>query len=316
LKVSPEYLEYIYLVCNSDSYGPDNIPDFTPLDYRTGELRQRWDCRANTSPVSFPENNVGARKLMVSCDRYSLLLQVLSAPGIITLYDSALYLLNGKARPRAPSNFSVAVILGLVVHIISSLVGVADLWLHSTTSAVMFNLTAPESSSTPLWTSLAFNQSICREDESPGGPYICMGGHDKWAEGNEFLTLVGQNVISNTSFDRKVITLADAEDLSVVVPLTIGKLATFKATSFGTRARCKSLNPECGGQQLEKPVNCSSLGITAIPSKDTNGASVVLVAPYDKWDDPPLELDAYPRFGPIECCTTNPVQSQQLTYRS
>jgi hypothetical protein len=201
--------------------------------------------------------------------------------------------------------------LGAIVYVISNLVAVADLWLHSTTSAVLFNLTSPEFSSTPLMTSLAFNQSLCLKVDFPAGQYICMGGEDRWAQWNPFLNLVGQNVVSNTSVDRSVITLADSEDLSVVVPLTIDKLATFKATSFGARARCKSLNPECGGDAPDRQINCSSIGITAIPSNDTGVASVVLVAPYDRWDGDRIQLlnNGYRAFGPVKCCTTNPVQS-------
>jgi hypothetical protein len=203
------------------------------------------------------------------------------------------------------------VVLGIVIFVIVHLVGIADLWLHATTSAVLFNLTTSDPGTSPPMTSVIFNQSLCSQHDFPPLNSICITGADGWANDREdFMTVIGQNVISNSSSDRKIITLADAKDLSLVVPRVVDKRTSFKASNFGARAQCKSLNSQCIGQGTMTPINCSNIGITIIPTNPSVVASLAVVAPYDKWDDNPPSLNtSYPLFGPHYCCATNPVET-------
>lgn len=239
---------------------------------------------------------------------------MLSASNVTSLFNSVLYLIKRKSRSWAPHYFKTAVTLGVVVYVVTHLVGLADLWLHATTSAVVYNLTTADSSSTNLMTSLIFNQSLCDSADGVDGS-ICITGNDGWAnngEGEKLLDSIGQAVIANYSTDRRAITLAEHEDMSVVIPLVVPELATFKATSFGALARCKSLNSDCAGgdpKLLQSPniLNCSRLGITAIPT-DTDVGSIALVGPYDEWNGTRV-TEGSRRFGPHWCCLTNPVHS-------
>ncbi|KAG8684709.1 hypothetical protein FRC09_015218, partial [Ceratobasidium sp. 395] len=254
------------------------------------------------NPSSDDRNEIGPTPL-----QYGLLLQVLSASSATSLYDSLVYLTR-KSRARAPPYFVTAVLLGVTVYLITHLVGLADLWLHATTSAALFNLTTSDNSA-PLRTGVAFNESRCAPSYySPNGRTICLTSDDAWAyEPSERLYIpMGQAIIANYSSDRKAITLADEQDLAIVVPLTIDRLATFKAPSFGALAQCESITAQC--VPVNGVLNCSSLGITAIPTDPNVIGSVALVSPYDKWNGTMFKFGNH-KYGPAACCLTNPVQS-------
>ncbi|KAG9120197.1 hypothetical protein FRC07_004398 [Ceratobasidium sp. 392] len=239
--------------------------------------------------------------------QYGLLLQILSASSVVSLYDSVFYLTK-RSRARAPSYFATAVLLGVAVYLITHLVGLADIWLHATTSAVLFNLTMSDSSAT-LKTAVAFNESRCSASYySQQGRQICLTSDDAWAYQPEEKSYIpiGQAVIANYSSDRKAITLADEQDLAIVVPLTIDKLTTFKAPTFGALSQCEPITAQCSQVGTQK--NCSNLGITAIPTDPNVIGSVALTHPFDKWNSSQFQFNNH-KYGPAACYLTNPVQS-------
>jgi hypothetical protein len=71
-------------------------------------------------------------------------------------------------------------------------------------------------------------------------------------------------VVSNSSADMSVITLADAEDLAVVVKPLVPQLVAFRATTFGARASCASLNHLCGSKGVDIG-NCTGFPPTFPP---------------------------------------------------
>ncbi|KAG8718955.1 hypothetical protein FRC09_011834 [Ceratobasidium sp. 395] len=251
--------------------------------------------------------------------QYGLLLQVLSASSVISLYDSLAYLAR-KPRTPTPSYFATAVLLGVAVYLITHLVGVADLWLHATTSAALYNLTLSDNFA-PLKAGVAFNESRC--DWSYYSPHIrriCLTNSGAWGyqPGGDLVIPMGQSIIANYSSDRKAITLADEHDLAIVVPSTIDKLVTFKAPSFGALARCESITAQCDvmleiheEQSLppKYPKNCSNVGITSIPTDPKVIGSVALIAPHDAWHGAGRFRFDGMKYGPTLCCLTNPVQS-------
>ncbi|KAG8723459.1 hypothetical protein FRC09_003265 [Ceratobasidium sp. 395] len=255
------------------------------------------------NPSSDDRNEIGPAPL-----QYGLLLQVLSASSVVSLYDSLVYLAR-KSRARAPPYFVTAVLLGVTVYLITHLVGLADLWLHATTSAAPLNLAISDNSA-PLRTGIAFNESRCAPSYyyPPEYRLICLTSDDGWAfQPNEKLYIpTGQAIIANYSSDRKAITLADEQDLAIVVPLTINKLATFTAPSFGALAQFESITAQC--TPPNSAPNCSSLGITTVPIDRDVVGSVALVTPYDKWNDTTFKFTGH-KYGPLRCCLTNPVQS-------
>ncbi|KAG9082131.1 hypothetical protein FRC06_005204 [Ceratobasidium sp. 370] len=238
------------------------------------------------------------------------MLQVLSASSIISLYDAVRYWFKPPLRrPVAPSYFTTTVVMGVVVYVTTHLIGLADLWLHSATTAVLYNVTAAAAGSEPLMTSLEFNQTYCTRFNFPPLDDVCMVSYDGWAQLYPWLVDVGQSVVSNSSTDRMAITLADANDAAIIVPLTVNKLAKFKATTFGMRAHCESLNNKCN--HVAGMTNCSSIGITSIPSAGATMMSVVLVPPavHQEWNGTPLQDNNAIRYGLSVGQATNPVAS-------
>ncbi|KAG8780371.1 hypothetical protein FRC12_023121 [Ceratobasidium sp. 428] len=242
--------------------------------------------------------------------QYGLMLHVLSASSIVSLYDAVRYLFKGKLRPSVPSYFRTAVIMGVIVYVVTHLIGLADLWLHVTTTAVLHNVT---SNSEPLLASLAFNETNCNESDYLPNTGVCMSHFGGWARNTPWLVDAGESAVSNSSSDRITITLAEADDMAVTVPLSVNKTAKFKATTFGMRAHCNSLNSLCGRDiDIFMRVNCSNLGITAIPTGDEFVLSVALVAPIHPWNDPaisPLPGQSGLPVGFMDRCGTNPVKS-------
>lgn len=105
----------------------------------------------------------------------------------------------------------------------------------------LFNKTSSYSESSPLTTSLAFNESLCDKFDFPPLSNICMANIDGWAQSQKYLVDAGQLVVSNASSERAVITLADADDLAVIVPPSIDRLAKFKVTTYGVRTNRREM---------------------------------------------------------------------------
>ncbi|KAG8685603.1 hypothetical protein FRC08_013024 [Ceratobasidium sp. 394] len=241
--------------------------------------------------------------------QYGLMLQVLGASSILSLYDAVRYLSKGPLRrPIVPAYFTTVVVMGLVVYVTTHLIALGDLWLHATTTAVLYNLTTAAGSE-PLMTSLEFNQTYCTKFNFPPLDNVCMTSYDGWAQSYPRLVQVGQSVVSNSSTDRMAITLADANNAAVIVPLAVNKLAKFKATTFGMRAHCESLNNKC--EHVARQTNCTSIGITAIPSAGRTIMSVVLVPPalHHEWNADPIQDNNAIRYGISIGQVTNPVGS-------
>ncbi|KAG8796051.1 hypothetical protein FRC12_005841 [Ceratobasidium sp. 428] len=243
--------------------------------------------------------------------QYGLMLQVLSASSIISLQDAVFYLIRGRSRrPNAPSYFTTPVVMGVVVYLITHLIGLADLWLHATTTAVLYNVTSSTTGSELLLTSFKFNETYCDKFDFPPLDGVCMASLDGWAQKYPWLVDVGQSVVSNSSVDRMTITLADANDTAITVPLSVNKLAKFTATTFGMRARCDSLNNKCDHDSTYM-TNCTNIGITAIPSNGSTIMSVALVPPAtgQNWNGPPIRDSGAILYGLANGQAANPVAS-------
>ncbi|CAE6368052.1 unnamed protein product [Rhizoctonia solani] len=250
--------------------------------------------------------------------QYGMMTEILSSPSIMSIGRAILYLARRGKRASAPSYFWKAVLMGVVVYIFTHLVGLADLWVHTTTSAVLFNRFDVHDQ-TPIQASLTFNDSICPDTTTfPANgyppPFTCGGSGDSWATGYPHLVSSGLKTISNSSLDRTVITLADENDLAIMVPNFSNTTTAFFAHSFGIRASCKSLSIEGSGCDVEGPttVNCSDRGITILPSFGQTFPNLVIVKePGNHWNgaaygDTGSET-FYLRGG--RCCAGNPAQS-------
>ncbi|QRV97167.1 hypothetical protein RhiJN_25186 [Ceratobasidium sp. AG-Ba] len=239
--------------------------------------------------------------------QYGLMIQVLSASSIMSLYDATKYLFQKSRRVKVPVYFTTAVTMGLGVYFITHLIGIADLWLHATTTAVLYNMTTTPTDPELFQTSLQFNQSLCTTLDFPPASHTCMSSQDGW--GNTELIRAGLAMVSNSSVDRVTITLAESNDLAVTVPLSFDRLSRFQSRTFGMRARCESLKSKCQPSSYAYSANCSNIGVTAIPTSGNLARNAVLVSPPHQFNGSQLSNDGSIIFGISECCTSNPVQS-------
>ncbi|KAG8711012.1 hypothetical protein FRC09_020818 [Ceratobasidium sp. 395] len=128
--------------------------------------------------------------------QYGLVLQALSASSITSLAAAVRYLFKGKQRPRVPSYFRVAVTMGVIVYVVTHLIGLADLWLHATTTAVLHDVTSTDSDSESLLTSLAFDETNCEEFDYPPQWGVCMPRRGGWARDLPWLVDAGELAVS------------------------------------------------------------------------------------------------------------------------
>lgn len=82
--------------------------------------------------------------------------------------------------------------------------------------------------------------------QPPEPPYQCLFQAGIWGQGLSDLA-PGILVTCNTSVSLSAITLADADDLAVLVTPGVPQTVIFRATSFGARASCQSVNQLCVG---------------------------------------------------------------------
>ncbi len=75
----------------------------------------------------------------------------------------------------------------------------------------------------------------------------------------------GKLVSSNISTDLRAITLADADEMAVLVSPNISQSLSFTMFTFGARATCQSLNTKCGGNSSFSIIDCTPIGIPGFP---------------------------------------------------
>ncbi|KAH7333764.1 hypothetical protein B0J17DRAFT_709350 [Rhizoctonia solani] len=216
---------------------------------------------------------------------------------------------SGRRIHRRRADATTISWYGMLIEVLTSpsIISLADLWLYATTSAVLYSLLSA-SGGPPIMASLTFNETVCNRDRST----ICASNEDAWGLGEQqqFLAFTGLEVVSNSSADRKVITLADADDLAITVPAFFDEHASFIAPNFGIRANFKSLQAKGSGCDSDLTgVNCSRIGITLIPTKDASFTNVVFIKSFDAWDKPPPDLsNGLLDFSDV-VNTANPVES-------
>ncbi|KAI0083784.1 hypothetical protein BDY19DRAFT_975585 [Irpex rosettiformis] len=215
-------------------------------------------------------NEVAKKTRLPSPVHYGLMIQLLVGGGPISLLRTSSFLVRGGKSHRNAllvSTFAVALVVFVLTHAVSAV----DLWLHTTVSAISQNFTTSLTSALPY----GIGQNACSPYPTDPEQYLeriypCLYGAGSWA--NLTVKTTGMTIAANASTDVKAITLADAEDLAVLVPSRTDPNILFSAPSFGARASCQSLNSLCGGDSTtgsEAPLNCSSFSNTFPPIRDT-----------------------------------------------
>ena len=74
----------------------------------------------------------------------------------------------------------------------------------------------------------------------------------------------GMLVRANNSATLQTITLADNDDMAILVKPNISQFLKFRATTFGARASCQAVNPLC--DKTGGLVNCTGFPVTFPPA--------------------------------------------------
>ncbi|TFK68968.1 hypothetical protein BDN72DRAFT_841168 [Pluteus cervinus] len=221
-----------------------------------------------------------------------LLVKLSSTAGVVAMYETVQYLFIRrlrKGRESAPSLFHVAFLTVVVIYLVTHLISAADLWLHVTSYAVVWDTTivpidafslvsnANSSFSYPYYPlGIKFNDTLCT-NSSASAP--CLMDDVFWASSAPSVAASGYLMAANSTFfglfpDDKpnpryplsVITLHDQGDLAVIVP-TSGSTNdswTWTGSTYGIKASCNSLTQGCGSSGSD----CAEAGYPDMPSSN------------------------------------------------
>ncbi|KZT53797.1 hypothetical protein CALCODRAFT_519802 [Calocera cornea HHB12733] len=205
---------------------------------------------------------------------YGLIVSLMGAPSLPTLYISARRLL--LPRMRSPTFLLWgAFMFSLFLFCMTHLIGLCDLWLHATTTTVVVETTTPLTGA--LSYGVGFNESLC--PDGPIDPFFqwpCLVRPSAWADNtpnrylqlNSFLISANSSLLSDDFVLPSVQTLAEADNMAVVVPKQILGNYSFTAPSFGVRAACSAFTSKCSrsdGQNILSIGNCSNAGYPQLP---------------------------------------------------
>ncbi|TFK66285.1 hypothetical protein BDN72DRAFT_844562 [Pluteus cervinus] len=188
--------------------------------------------------------------------QYGLLVKLSSAPGLNSIYAGIRYLYLKKPRSvAAPRFISMAFALGVIIYLVTHLISIADISIHYTTSAVVQNTTKafiPDTDKSLY--GVAYNDTSTNFLLEPSIQKLGL--------------LIAANASSSTPAHLSVISLHDEEDLAVVVPFGVDPQLLWTGPSFGMRATCSNITPQCLGNSSGTYINynCSDAGYPSFPT--------------------------------------------------
>ncbi|TFK66896.1 hypothetical protein BDN72DRAFT_843671 [Pluteus cervinus] len=194
--------------------------------------------------------------------QYGLLVKLLSVAGLASFFDGTRYLFmksknQGVAAPRL---LTTAFTLASIIYSITHLISLADLWLHATSSAINYNVaTYPQDLS--LRYGAALKESVL--DCAASSCFLTLNPVDVQ---NGFAISSNASKSFNISVPWSVNTLHDFQDLAVLVPHTSDPHLLWSAPSFGVRANCSNITPQCWSvTNASKTYNCSTPALENSP---------------------------------------------------
>ncbi|KIO24632.1 hypothetical protein M407DRAFT_25971 [Tulasnella calospora MUT 4182] len=207
--------------------------------------------------------------------QYGLLVRTLGSGSLMSLINTLRYTCRSK-RATTPRLFKEAFVGVAGIYILSHVVGVIDLWLHSRARSISVFRGIPVQSEALY--GLAYNETTCGPFSTTGLPcknlISTRSGGTYWADGETRMYLEGFDTMSGTNPD---LTLEYINDTAILVP---GSNRNFKSQGFninthGLSVECTNLRDECDRPQSPFPVsifpgsspvtNCSNAGYPRFP---------------------------------------------------
>ncbi|KAG8936103.1 hypothetical protein FRC00_009753 [Tulasnella sp. 408] len=221
-------------------------------------------------------------------NKYGMLLRLMGSSSITAIGDGCLYAARSRTRPRLPRLFKQALSMSITIWVLARLVGLADLWLHTTSKAIPILQPIPDTSNAYMFAA-QFNDTICPAERAQfphdGSSTSIPALYPCFLEFHDFVFMedwpkdVGFGVMANESSSAwSVITLADEADLAILVPgpAIDTRNTSYTASTIGIRADCTSLNSLCARDQSNfMTTDCSQAGYPLLPAFETSNSSVV-----------------------------------------
>lgn len=218
--------------------------------------------------------------------QYGLLVRLMGSSSISAIGAGCAYAASPRTRPQLPRLFKQALAMSISVWVLARLVGLADLWLHTTSRSISILRPIPDSSQAYMLAA-QFNESICPvmranlqdDDVLASAPYPCLSEFEEFVMMDDSMSNTGFSVMANESnTEWRVITLADAADLAILIPgPAVDTLYTsYTASTFAVQARCTSLNSLCTRDDTGMTTNCSQAGYPRLPYFVGEGSDAVI----------------------------------------
>ncbi|KAG8923722.1 hypothetical protein FRC01_012431 [Tulasnella sp. 417] len=223
-----------------------------------------------------------SRDYNVTPVQYGLLLGILGAPSIVTVYNGVRYALRkGPRRSKLPSIFIEPLVMASVLLLLNYAITISDLWLHSATRSAAATLALPNVITDPsaVEYGVAFDSSLC-SNPTAGVPSVtpdCLARPDGWAAGDEAERIMPTSwlVLYNaTTAPFRVVTLADQSNTAVMVsaiPQALGPLVVssfiYDAPTFAVRSSCGIITGTCEQDEDGQVTDCGSAGAPYLPLK-------------------------------------------------
>ncbi|KAG9050382.1 hypothetical protein FS837_005727 [Tulasnella sp. UAMH 9824] len=214
--------------------------------------------------------------------QYGLLLGILGAPSIVTVYNGLRYALRKETRrSKLPSMFIEPLIMASTLLFLNYAIGVSDLWLHSATRSTAATLALPNVmvSASEVQLGVTLSQSLCLSSGAGvAAPSLdCLAHANGWAAGDEAERIMPASwlVLYNaTTAPFRVVTLADQNNTAVIVstiPKALGPLVTssffYEAPTIAVRSSCNIITGNCTQDQKGHVTDCSNIGAPYLPLK-------------------------------------------------
>ncbi|KIO17357.1 hypothetical protein M407DRAFT_32973, partial [Tulasnella calospora MUT 4182] len=215
--------------------------------------------------------------------QYGLLVRLLGSSSIISIYETGRYAVHPKKRSRLPRLFKEAFAFAVTVWVMSHAVGLADLYLHTTTRSILVDLPVINASPGSYPYAVGFNETLCAMWTSMAP---CLSNFDGWAlEHPEVVEPAYLAIANRTDSGFNIITLADSSDAAIVIPGAGADLSStaFTARTFSARATCHSLNHDYEKDSYGRTTNCTQVGYPGLPSYEPSSVNTATSPTVDNY---------------------------------
>lgn len=202
------------------------------------------------------------------------------------IFRSIKYSCRKRSRRAAiPPIFVEALAIAATVFILTHTLGLADLWLHSTTRSILVPIQTPLPHDLSGGHGVAFNQAYCDSwvanepgHEFPGyesWPCFRTVGGD-WAQTETKTLGIGWAMAHNMTVPDasfRVITLSAHNDTAILVPFSTVPLSSspnlssisYTFTTTGARSTCTIISKQCTQDNHEYVEDCTPVGYPWLP---------------------------------------------------